>query len=977
MADIKNFGLKGVGSDVQYGKGGGHVSWTGSSFQFSTDGTSLTSIKGAPAQTADQFVTLAQLDAIGSTGLSVKSEAVVVVPNGVSLGTWTSTNGGTYTGTPNVVDGVTLVVGDVVLARYIGVTFGSPIVTTAEATRNGLYKVVSLDTGFGDGVWARSDDSNTDAQVNYNNYVFVSQGVEGGNSFVTSNVTNLDSDLTLNTDPVIWVKFNEAKTYTATNGVKKIGGEFSLSIDSLASTSSVNLSNTIPIGEGTGYGTYDQRVSVATLLNDAHIPYGITTAGLINATGTNTYTTTSLTSFGDGTGYNSGTPVNNGGLVVDSSDATDYKFGLNYNNLPGVSVGAYGGYVGGENKLALLGLSGTHFVSTLDQMMNGIGGVRLPHSIHESNTAVGFVVKTGTETYDLRQLTSSSTNVGIDITGGGYKLGLNIVDTARPTSNVANLADQLIVYSTTDTVNRNIALSDILNLITANQPHNEILAGDSSIIITDDNVSPGSIDFAVDGIAKVSVTNSGLSATSLAATDLQSGRIVVAGANGKLLTDNELLFDVDTNSLTLLGAGTFNSITTTTGGITSGAGVTASGDIVSTGGNITSNNVVTGNTVIGTNGIATGATAGISVGTGGVTSADLTVNKGLVFANSSKLTQDSTFLYDPVSHTLSVQNLSVSGTANVGGIGAVAQSEVTFGAAGGGSLASASNFTYNNAGQLTVAGLVVDGATQSINGSVTNGDIHIVPNGTGEVIIGSSGAGVLTSESGKSMEIHGSTDLTLSSGTGSVFIKDGTNTLAQFNASGTSDTYLVFSGGTAVGGVNIGTSQSADIKFVLGSASLLRVSSASAYEAALGTKGNATVNPDALVTKGYTDKLVSASVEEVIKSAVAVVDLATVGETNIGNVLPANATVIRARVHVITSTADAVTVKVGYTGNIAAYMSDIENDPAAQGVYVSEVYARSTSNIQIIATVAGTPSASSGLVEIMVEYRVPSSTSGI
>ena len=49
MADIKNYGLKGVGSDVQFGKSGGRLQYDASSsfFKFTTDGSTLSQIRVA------------------------------------------------------------------------------------------------------------------------------------------------------------------------------------------------------------------------------------------------------------------------------------------------------------------------------------------------------------------------------------------------------------------------------------------------------------------------------------------------------------------------------------------------------------------------------------------------------------------------------------------------------------------------------------------------------------------------------------------------------------------------------------------------------------------------------------------------------------------------------------------------------------------------------------------------------------------
>ena len=49
MANVKNYGLKGVGSDVQFGKSGGRLIYdtTSSFFKFTTDGSTLSNIRVA------------------------------------------------------------------------------------------------------------------------------------------------------------------------------------------------------------------------------------------------------------------------------------------------------------------------------------------------------------------------------------------------------------------------------------------------------------------------------------------------------------------------------------------------------------------------------------------------------------------------------------------------------------------------------------------------------------------------------------------------------------------------------------------------------------------------------------------------------------------------------------------------------------------------------------------------------------------
>ena len=47
MADIKNFGIVGVGGTVQYGKGGGSLKWDTDGFVSTSDGTTLADLDAA------------------------------------------------------------------------------------------------------------------------------------------------------------------------------------------------------------------------------------------------------------------------------------------------------------------------------------------------------------------------------------------------------------------------------------------------------------------------------------------------------------------------------------------------------------------------------------------------------------------------------------------------------------------------------------------------------------------------------------------------------------------------------------------------------------------------------------------------------------------------------------------------------------------------------------------------------------------
>jgi hypothetical protein len=67
MAKVKNYGLVGLGNSVQLGKMGPHIladSDDGSITFTAEDQLTLTKVKGAAAESADEFVTKSQLDSV-------------------------------------------------------------------------------------------------------------------------------------------------------------------------------------------------------------------------------------------------------------------------------------------------------------------------------------------------------------------------------------------------------------------------------------------------------------------------------------------------------------------------------------------------------------------------------------------------------------------------------------------------------------------------------------------------------------------------------------------------------------------------------------------------------------------------------------------------------------------------------------------------------------------------------------------------
>ena len=69
MADVKNFGLKGISNDVQLGKGGGRFKWVSANdrYESSNDGSTLKAIRAANVDVQGSFLS----DDITSSSVTV------------------------------------------------------------------------------------------------------------------------------------------------------------------------------------------------------------------------------------------------------------------------------------------------------------------------------------------------------------------------------------------------------------------------------------------------------------------------------------------------------------------------------------------------------------------------------------------------------------------------------------------------------------------------------------------------------------------------------------------------------------------------------------------------------------------------------------------------------------------------------------------------------------------------------------------
>ena len=243
---------------------------------------------------------------------------------------------------------------------------------------------------------------------------------------------------------------------------------------------------------------------------------------------------------------------------------------------------------------------------------------------------------------------------------------------------------------------------------------------------------------------------------------------------------------------------------------------------------------------------------------------------------------------------------------------------IVFGNSGGTGYASNANFTYDPlTGILSLAGartLTINGATATISSTVLNSDITMLPNGTGSVVVGPIGAGLIQSSTGTSLTVRGNSTVRIEASAGGIIML----------VSGTVANKITVSGPTAA-----------------------------QYATGL-------VDAD-LVNKYYVD---NTSVG-VVRATSATVTL-TNATTSIGVPLPAGATILQVKVNVLTVDTAVGTMVVGKAGNISAYMTAIQNNLQTLGLNTQETMVTEAGSVQIIATCAGCVS---GTATVLILYQ--------
>ena len=378
MANVKNYGLKGIGNDVQFGKGGGRLVYDTSSsfFKFTTDGTTLSQARVATTPSnANDAASKSYVDSTAS-GLDVKNSVrAATTGNGTLASAYA--NGQT-------IDGVALATNDRILLK-----------DQTDASENGIYTVNAS------GAPTRATDFDSDAEVTSGAFAFVEEGtVNADNGFVLS--TN--GAITVGTTNLAFTQFSGGGAITAGSGMTKTGNTLNviggdgiaaaadeLAID-LAASTALNFSG----------GKLDVTIDLSDNTNDVTGTLGIANGG------------TGATSLDDITDAGSSriTVTGGAGTIIGGNVTLDVAEG----NLDLANMGG------------TLGLT-SQVTGTLPIANGGTGGA----NAGAARTALGLAIGSDVQAYDadLDAISALAKTDGGIIVGNGSAFVLESGATAR------------------------------------------------------------------------------------------------------------------------------------------------------------------------------------------------------------------------------------------------------------------------------------------------------------------------------------------------------------------------------------------------------------------------------------------------------------------------------------------------------------------------------------------------------------------
>ena len=501
MADIKNYGLKGVGSDVQFGKSGGRLQYDASSsfFKFTTDGSTLSQIRVATTPSnANDAASKSYVDAT-INGLDVKNSVhLASTANGTLASAFA--NGQTM-------DGVALATGDRILLK-----------DQTDASENGVYTVNAS------GAPTRATDFDADSEVTAGAFFFVEEGTANADSGF---IITTDGAITVGTTNIAFTQFSGSGQIVAGTGMTKTG----------------NTLNTVG-GDGITANANDLAVDIAA--NSAlHISGGALDVTVDLSDATNDVTGT-LAKTNGGTGQTS---------LDNIADAGNSRITV---------TGGTGVLIGGGSNLTLdvsesdldlsaiggsLGLT-SQVTGTLPIANGGTGGA----NAGAARTALGLAIGTDVQAYDadLDAISALAKTDGGIIVGNGSAFVLESGATARTS----------LGLGTGDTPTFNGAAMGAAAITGVADPSNDQDAATKKYV--DDNTGAGSITQTVagstgSGTVAVGTQTLTINGTAGVITTAMSGQTMTVDiADNPTLTGNAII----TGNLTVQGTTTTVDSTT-------------------------------------------------------------------------------------------------------------------------------------------------------------------------------------------------------------------------------------------------------------------------------------------------------------------------------------------------------------------------------------------------------------------------------
>lgn len=266
MAQIKNYGLIGVGSSIQLGKQGGIFQYNSSTSQFGfydKTNTNLITIQAADPVADADVATKNYVDATAQ-GLSVK-DSVEVASNGSNVIV------GTPTALPLTIDGYTVKNDDRILLK-----------DQTDASQNGIYVADITSATY---TLERSKDT-----LEGGAFVFVVNGATNADSgFIISSPAGV---INIGVDDISWTQFSSASTLSVGPGLSKVGSTIDLATD------------------GTTIGIVSNKISVLSSTTSGQV---LISSG--TATESATYGTIVLSNPNSVSGV---LPIGNGGTGLES-----------------------------------------------------------------------------------------------------------------------------------------------------------------------------------------------------------------------------------------------------------------------------------------------------------------------------------------------------------------------------------------------------------------------------------------------------------------------------------------------------------------------------------------------------------------------------------------------------------------------------------------------------------------------------------